>query len=253
MFAIQTTLHALNPSSHFFSLNIQPFLRNQSNDLNEDIPIQPEARDEKHITRADAIQSNKLPQSTDTDTTTIQQRHPPLRFVFSGYSLWLELEQQDIDDKGRGDLDRAMIDAADRFSLGGAIPSPHVTALYGICTIDNEEEMRRMFREDVKQILVNVAEKQRRTDDDGGGGDDSAVSKKQSKKDCDSVELWPDLDAIGIIVGTEFDGVDGGTMVRGHEHSCLSSNAMTIFINSMSPRLIIFTVSLSWHWNLNSV
>ena len=87
-------------------------------------------------------------------------KHPPLRFVFTGYSLWLELEQVDIDDKGLGDLDRAMVDAADRFNLEGAIPSPHVTALYGINTIRDEVEMRRVFRE-VKNVLLDMAEKKR--------------------------------------------------------------------------------------------
>ena len=34
-----------------------------------------------------------------------------------------------------------MIDAANQFNLGGAIPSPHVTALYGIDTIEDEDVM----------------------------------------------------------------------------------------------------------------
>lgn len=164
------------------------FLRNHPNNLNEDIqqPTQPE------IERRD----NDMPQSNETKTqtkstsaaSTSSKTHPPLRFVFSGYSLWLELEQQDIDNNGQGDLDRAMIDAADRFHLGGAIPSPHVTALYGIDTISEEDKMRRVFREDVKRVLLEDAEKRRRR------------------------KLWPDLSATGIIVGTEFDGVNGGTM-----------------------------------------
>ena len=124
---------------------------------------------------------NNIPQSNKTRTQTKStsaasnetKTHPPLRFVFSGYSLWLELEQQDIDNNGQGDLDRAMIDAADRFHLGGAIPSPHVTALYGIDTISEEDEMRRVFREDVKRILLEDAEKRRRR------------------------KLWPDLAAWG--------------------------------------------------------
>ena len=135
-------------------------------------------------------------------------KYPPLRFVFTGYSLWLELEQVDIDDKGLGDLDRAMVDAADRFNLEGAIPSPHVTALYGINTIRDEEEMRRVFREDVKDVLLDTAAKKRiqRQED----------LTSNNEEDVDGIKLWPDLSATGIIVDTEFNGINGGTMVRSH-------------------------------------
>jgi len=134
-------------------------------------------------------------------------KHPPLRFVFTGYSLWLELEQVDIDDKGLGDLDRAMVDAADRFNLEGAIPSPHVTALYGINTIRDEEEMRRVFREDVKGVLLDMAEKRRsiQRQEEGASDNDHDVN--------DVIKLWPDISATGIIVDTEFNGINGGTMV----------------------------------------
>lgn len=124
------------------------------------------------------------------ESSYASERHPPLRFLFSGYSLWLELEQRDIDAGGLGDLDRVMIDAADEFSLGGAIPSPHVTALYGINTIEEEDEMRRVFRENVKAVL----------------------SKESEKRASSDGKLWPDLEATGIIVGAEFDGVNGGSM-----------------------------------------
>jgi len=133
-------------------------------------------------------------------------KHPPLRFVFTGYSLWLELEQVDIDDKGLGDLDRAMVDAADRFNLEGAIPSPHVTALYGINTIRDEVEMRKVFRENVRDVLLDMAEKKR--------------SIQRQEEECNEddvngvIKLWPNLSATGIIVDTEFNGINGGTMVR---------------------------------------
>lgn len=133
-------------------------------------------------------------------------KHPPLRFVFTGYSLWLELEQVDIDDKGLGDLDRAMVDAADRFNLEGAIPSPHVTALYGINTIRDEEEMRKVFREDVKDVLLSAMKRIQRQED--------LASKNE--EDVDGIKLWPDLSATDIIVDTEFNGINGGTMVRSH-------------------------------------
>lgn len=133
--------------------------------------------------------------SANQGSSTLPKRHPPLRFVFSGYSIWLELEQQEIDEDGRGDLDRAVIDAANEFHLGGAIPSPHVTALYGIGNDANEGKIRRVFREDVKKVLSNSAEERRQRD----GKDEIG-------------KMWPDLDATGIHVGTEFDGVNGGEM-----------------------------------------
>lgn len=110
--------------------------------------------------------------------------------------LQLELEQHQYDKNGKGDLDRAMKDAADEFDLGLAIPSPHVTALYGIDSFKDEGEMLRVFREDVMRILLTVAEERSRRDGVGEVG-----------------KIWPDLDATGILVGAEFDGVDGGTMV----------------------------------------
>ena len=75
----------------------------------------------------------------------------------------MELEQYNIDEDGLGDLDRAMIDASNEFSLGGAIPSPHVTALYGIDAIENElddldnrldtaENFRMEIRTDLAEI-----------------------------------------------------------------------------------------------------
>lgn len=86
-------------------------------------------------------------------------------------------------------------DAADRFKTV-PIPMPHVTALYGI---DMEEgEVRRIFREDVRRTLEDkAAERIRRGDGNSGrrGG------------------LWPDLEALGILVDVEFDGVGNGTMV----------------------------------------
>mmetsp|Transcript_28338 Transcript_28338/g.48175 ORF Transcript_28338/g.48175 Transcript_28338/m.48175 type:complete len:437 (+) Transcript_28338:101-1411(+) len=166
----------------------QAFLRNQPDNLTEDILLQsPQSTPETN-------EKVSSPPSFAPSPTT-PQRHPPLRFVFSGYSLWLELHQTDIDTHGRGDLDRAMIDAADRFHLGGAIPSPHVTALYGIDIGMEEDEMRRVFREDVRRVLLELAEKKKNSGSHGSSG-----------------KLWPDLDATGIICDVEFDGVNGGEM-----------------------------------------
>lgn len=178
---------------HAYILRAQAFLRNQPSNLNlsEDVSREPETDADEETKNAEATKSPAdALAASPTSTPSPAGRHPPLRFVFSGYSLWLELEQEGIDADGRGDLDRAMIDAADRFRLGGAIPSPHVTALYGIDTIDDEEEVRRMFRDDVTGVLMETAERK-------GTG-----------------KMWPDLDATGMIVDVEFDGVNGGKMVR---------------------------------------
>ena len=86
-----------------------------------------------------------------------------------------------------------MIDAANEFSLGGAIPSPHVTALYGIDTIESEGETRRIFREDVKCVLLDMAEKRKK--------------KRIAHVDNSVGKLWPDLKITGIVVDAEFDGV----------------------------------------------
>ena len=205
--------------------------------MNEDIPHQPstESDDTEYEIPIATIPSEE-------DTSKCNYRHAPLRFVFTGYSLWLELEQFNIDDNGLGDLDHAMIDAADRFKLGGAIPSPHVTALYGIDTISDEEEMRRMFREDVKCLLLDMAEerKKKQNEDRGVGIDGEDVEEVNVVE-----KLWPDLAATGIIVDTEFDGVKGGTMVSKNSlnyivhvvlisilHMNVSSHHQTISISS---------------------
>ncbi len=121
-----------------------------------------------------------------------RERQPALRYIFSGYSIWLELEQEKIDKNGVGDLEFAVKEAADEFNLGGAIPAPHVTALYGITTIATDQEAINIFRKDVITAITNRAEKQQH---------ETAVKK-----------LWPDLTATGILVGAEFDGVNGGEM-----------------------------------------
>ena len=192
-------------------------MRNHSDNLNEDILQQQSDIDKVREDKASPTSSNLS--SSTTSNVSLPKRQPPLRFIFSGYSLWLELEQKDIDRNGQGDLDRAMIDAADRFNLGGPIPSPHVTALYGIDTIADEEEMRRIFREDVKRVISDEAEKRmvRRKTELIGRND-------EHDRDIDvdvAGKLWPDLDATGIICDVEFDGVKGGTMVRDKLHFVL--------------------------------
>ena len=96
-----------------------------------------------------------------------------------------------------------------------------------------------MFREGVKCLLLDMAEKRKKKQNEDGGvgiaGEDVNVVEK----------LWPDLAATGIIVDTEFDGVKGGTMVSKNSlnyivhvvlisilHMNVSSHHQTISISS---------------------
>ena len=103
-------------------------------------------------------------------------------------------------------MDRAVFDAALRFRLGSVIPSPHVTALYGFGNVEKEGEIVRLFREDVKRVLLEEAVKRR------------TMTEKMQQSDCDGENLWPDLKATEMNVDVEFNSVNGGTMVR----DCLS-------------------------------
>ena len=94
----------------------------------------------------------------------------PLRFVFSGYSVWLELEQF------HRDLDRAIQTASTELGVR-PIPAPHVTVVYGISHLP-QEEVRKRFMEVVEKI-----------------------------------PLWPPLKHKGFVSDVEWNGVNGGLMV----------------------------------------
>jgi hypothetical protein len=96
----------------------------------------------------------------------------PLRFIFSGYSVWLELEQFD------GDLDSALHTASKELSVH-SIPAPHVTVVYGVSHLP-EWEARKRFREVV----------------------------------LERISSWPPLKHKGFLTDVEWEGVDGGQMVR---------------------------------------
>jgi len=92
-------------------------------------------------------------------------------------------------------------DAAIRFRTL-PIPMPHVTALYGI--VMEEEEVLQIFREDVRRVLKYKAVERRR----------KVIEDNMDEKEC----LWPDLEALGILVDVEYDGVGNGTMVNNMYH-----------------------------------
>lgn len=91
-----------------------------------------------------------------------------LRFVFTGYSIWLELEQVNHD------LDIAIALASKHINVH-PIPTPHVTVMYGLNHLP-EEDMKERF---------------------------------QSLKTLN----WPPLEATKLYHGIEYDGIDCGTMV----------------------------------------
>jgi hypothetical protein len=95
----------------------------------------------------------------------------PFQFVFKGYSVWLELAQTD------SDLEEATAHAALEKGLF-PIASPHVTVIYGVSHLSEEEALRR-FREKVSS----------------------------------SIKHWPALNTEGSYVGVSYDGVDGEEMV----------------------------------------
>ena len=64
----------------------------------------------------------------------------PLKFVFSGYSIWLEPEEY------QNDLTLAIDTATAGLGLRLGIPLPHVTLLYGINHL-TEIEARKRFLE----------------------------------------------------------------------------------------------------------
>ena len=165
----------------------------------------------------------------DNQQQQFYDRQTALRYQFSGYSIWLELKQE-VDEHGVGDLDFAVKKAANEFRLGGAIPAPHVTALYGITTIATDEEAIAIFRKDVLDVITN-----------------NRAEKRPQENNHLSRKLWPDLDATGILVGAEFEGVDGGemdmawaeiTFATSPEHESLINDLYDIFYCTDSSRII---------------
>ena len=74
----------------------------------------------------------------------------PLRFVFSGYSIWLEPEEFKLDEES-GDLELAIQTSSIALALPFGIPSPHVTAIYGMRHL-SEMEVRQRFQKVGKLI-----------------------------------------------------------------------------------------------------
>ena len=124
-----------------------------------------------------------------------------LRFVFAGYSIWLEVQQFD------GDLNAAIQTAGSDLGVHG-IPSPHATALYGVCDGWPEAEVQELFRETVLEKLFVEND-----DDDNDDDQDYGTHVRKRRKSIHDIQQWPLLRYKGYISDSEWAGVDGGTMV----------------------------------------
>jgi hypothetical protein len=115
----------------------------------------------------------------------------PLQFEFKGYSVWLEPVQYDKD------LSLAIETASQELGVL-PIPMPHVTAIYGMTHLSSETEAIRRFRK--------------------------AVLECRSRTNANNHEhdKWPlpPLEYKGIVSDVEWDGINGGTMVR--EKECVT-------------------------------
>jgi len=127
-----------------------------------------------------------------------------LHFAFRGYSIWLELEQF------RGDLDLAL-DIASRDLHVVRIPGPHVTVVYGMTHLSEDEVLERFDR------LRDV------------------------------VRSWPSFHVKGIHTDTSYDGVDGEdmdmawieiTLGTSREHQKLVDDVLHVFFDDKNHSTI---------------
>lgn len=100
------------------------------------------------------------------------QLRDPLYFRFTGYTIWLELEEESFN----FDLSRSISKVSHDLGLL-PIPGPHVTAIYGMTHLTSEE-----------------------------------VIKKWNQEVKSKIRSWPELMPSGLIVDVERAGIDGGLM-----------------------------------------
>lgn len=96
----------------------------------------------------------------------------PLKFEFSGYSIWLDLEQIDQD------LNNALSYAASTHNVH-AIPQPHVTVIYGVES--SEQDARSRFECFGQRV-------------------------------CETFQMWPMLAPKGVLADREVFNENGATM-----------------------------------------
>ena len=142
-------------------------------------------------------------EATNTSTKPALLR-PPLRFVFKGWSVWLDVEEPPGSSGANattttGPFTEALAYAASRHSVN-PIPAPHVTVIYGIDHIDEDMVLRR-FRslgESLTQLML--------------GRNDTA--------------MWPPLASKGVLSDIEIDGVNGGTMTMAWSEISLQTSKL---------------------------
>lgn len=100
------------------------------------------------------------------------QLRDPLHFRFTGYTIWLEFEEESFN----FDLSRAISKVSEDLGLL-PIPSPHVTAIYGMTHLSLEE-----------------------------------VIEKWNLEVKSKIRSWPEFMPSGLIVDVERAGIDGGLM-----------------------------------------
>ena len=137
---------------------------------------------------------------TATDTKSALLR-PPLRFVFKGWSVWLDVEEPpcDHDNSTTGPFTEALAYAASRHSVH-PIPAPHVTVIYGIDHLDEDMVLRR-FR----------------------SLGDSLTQLMAARNDT---AMWPPLTSKGVLSDIELDGVNGGTMTMAWSEISLQTSEL---------------------------
>ena len=143
---------------------------------------------------------------TDVDVeATKPVLRPPLRFVFKGWSVWLDVEEPpnnsaaNVTTTTTGPFTEALAYAASRHSVY-PIPAPHITVIYGIDHIDEDMVLRR-FRslgESLTQLML--------------GRNDTA--------------MWPPLTSKGVLSDIEIDGVNGGTMTMAWSEISLQTSEL---------------------------
>jgi len=177
--------------------------------------------------------------TTSSSTSTCSRSlRPPLRFVFRGWSVWLDFvppppptpittptptgapnttSQSSPSGKCRG-IEEAIQYAAQRENVQ-PIPSPHVTVLYGmdyhLGDAGDADAVRERFRSLVL-ALGRVTAASASAAASGGGGRNNIDDSIMNSGDDDNAAIpppsWPPLTPKGVLVDTEYDGINGGTM-----------------------------------------
>lgn len=106
----------------------------------------------------------------------IMEKRTPLSFSFCGYSLWLQMEEVDMD------VTKALQHAVDFHGLH-PIPEPHVTLIYGMTHL-SKEEVLHIFQNEFKSFISTWSQ-----------------NSDQSK-----------IQAVGLLADKTFDGVNGENM-----------------------------------------